>query len=85
MLMFGRAKGSVGGDGVSRRAAKEWGLEKGEAGGCGDGVGDAVVEAFPRKTILAVPDVHSRKPCIKGDFMQTGFLLIFLLICARTY
>ncbi|PWW76507.1 MT-A70-domain-containing protein [Tuber magnatum] len=24
-----------------------------------------IVEVFPRKTILAVPDVHSRKPCIK--------------------
>jgi len=90
VLMFGRARESVGGDGVSRHAVKERRPEKGEAGGCGGGgVGDAAMEVFPRKIILAVPDFHSRKPCIKGDFMftslQTGFLLIFLLICARTY
>ncbi|KAG0642090.1 MT-A70-domain-containing protein [Tuber brumale] len=55
VLIFGRRRGGSVGEGAAgkRRAGK------GEAGG------DEVVEAFPRKTILAVPDVHSRKPCIK--------------------
>ena len=72
VLMFGRAGGSVGGGRVSRRAAKERRPERGEADGYGGSVGDAIVEAFPRKTILAVPDIHSRKPCIKGNFVFTS-------------
>jgi len=72
VLMFGRAGGSVGGDRVSRRAAKERRPKKGEGSECSGSVGDAIMEAFPRKTILAVPDIHSRKPCIKGDFVLTS-------------
>lgn len=31
-----------------------------------DGMTTAKLSVIPRKTILAVPDLHSRKPCIKG-------------------
>ncbi|RPB04215.1 MT-A70-domain-containing protein [Choiromyces venosus 120613-1] len=65
VLMFGRTRGNVGKGGVDRHVTKKRRVEEGEVGaGSGAGIGDAV-QTFPRKTILAVPDLHSRKPCIK--------------------